>query len=192
MAYALFLFFCPWKQNFDHDLPVFHSLTPMAVASGYPVAARGGAGCFRLGSTFPARYIRHRMVFLQLLPTSLIPRNDLLSERNLYLASIGILLVDRCPRVRSLTHWLINGAVSDPGSSRSPPAASRSHWFCCLCVFTYPTERTLSRSGPTLVRHGREIPPEGETAQQPRPCLPAPGRLGAGHRRISYRGPAGS
>ena len=30
---------------------------------------------------------------LQMLPTTLIPRNDLLSERNLYLASIGILLV---------------------------------------------------------------------------------------------------
>ncbi|HSC57246.1 MAG TPA: hypothetical protein VLC51_08575, partial [Nitrospira sp.] len=25
-AYALMLIFCPWKQNFDHDLPVFHSL----------------------------------------------------------------------------------------------------------------------------------------------------------------------
>ena len=30
--------------------------------------------------------------FIQMLPTSLIPRNDLLSERNLYLPVIGLLL----------------------------------------------------------------------------------------------------
>jgi tetratricopeptide (TPR) repeat protein len=30
--------------------------------------------------------------FIQILPTALIPRNDLLSERNLYLASVGLML----------------------------------------------------------------------------------------------------
>ena len=31
ITYALLLFFCPWKQNFDHDLPVLHSLFAVAV-----------------------------------------------------------------------------------------------------------------------------------------------------------------
>jgi tetratricopeptide (TPR) repeat protein len=40
-----------------------------------------------------------------MLPTSLIPRNDLLSERNLYLVSIGVLLAVVVLGSR-LTHWL--------------------------------------------------------------------------------------
>jgi hypothetical protein len=91
-AYALVLIFTPWNQNFDHDLPVFHSLTqwplPLdllllsaAVAAGLLSWRRSPLVAFGLG-----------WVFIQLIPTSLIPRNDLLSERNLYLPSIGLLL----------------------------------------------------------------------------------------------------
>lgn len=92
VAYALLLFFHPWKQNFDHDLSEFHSLgqwplpfdllalsTLIAVAAG--MAHRLPPASFGIG-----------WFFLQFLPTSLVPRADLLSERNLYLASIGLFL----------------------------------------------------------------------------------------------------
>lgn len=91
-SYALLLFLCSWKQNFDHDLPLLHSLLEwplpldLLMWSGLIIAAvisirRLPLLAFGLG-----------WFVLQILPTSIIPRNDLLSERNLYLASIGILL----------------------------------------------------------------------------------------------------
>lgn len=104
-SYALLLFLCSWKQNFDHDLPLLHSLfewplpLDLVMWCGLTVAA--------------AISIQRRPLFafglgwfvLQILPTAVIPRNDLLSERNLYLASIGILLAAVVVTFR-LTHWL--------------------------------------------------------------------------------------
>ena len=91
-AYALLLFFQPWNQNFDHDLPEFHSLFQwplpfdllllFGVAIAAVVAAR----------KYPLLAFGVGWFFIQLLPTSLIPRNDLFSERNLYLATVGLLL----------------------------------------------------------------------------------------------------
>jgi hypothetical protein len=91
-AYALLLFFCPWKQNFDHDLPPFHS--PFQWPLPLDLLLLGGlaaAACL-LARRFPLFSFGIGWFFVQLLPTSLIPRNDFLSERNLYLASIGVLL----------------------------------------------------------------------------------------------------
>ena len=94
VAYALLLFFAPWKQNLDHDLLVFHSLTQwplfldLMVLGGLAMVATLAARRLPL-ITFGLGWF-----FLQLIPTnSVIPRLDLLSERNLYLASIGLLLV---------------------------------------------------------------------------------------------------
>ncbi|MEO6308710.1 MAG: tetratricopeptide repeat protein [Nitrospiraceae bacterium] len=91
-AYALLVFFQPWNQNFDHDLPEFHSLFQwplpfdllllFGVAIAAVVAAR----------KYPLLAFGVGWFFIQLLPTSLIPRNDLFSERNLYLATVGLLL----------------------------------------------------------------------------------------------------
>jgi hypothetical protein len=105
VTYALLLFFFPWQQNFDHDLPVLHSLLEwplfldLTVLSGLAIAALLAAQRLPL-LTFGVGWF-----FVQLLPTSLIPRIDLLSERNLYLASIGILLAVVVIGSR-LTHWL--------------------------------------------------------------------------------------
>lgn len=92
-AYALILFFCPWKQNFDHDLPEFHSLLqwplPLDLLLLFGLAAAGLVSARRI----PLIAFGAGWFFLQLVPTSLIPRADLLSERNLYLASIGPVLV---------------------------------------------------------------------------------------------------
>lgn len=92
MAYALILFFTPWNQNFDHDLREFHSLTqwplPLDLLLLFGVTAAALAAVRRL----PLFAFGVGWFFVQLLPTSLIPRADLLSERNLYLASLGVLL----------------------------------------------------------------------------------------------------
>jgi tetratricopeptide (TPR) repeat protein len=105
VTYALLLFFCPRMQNFDHDLPVFHSPfqwpLPLDLLILFGVAAIAFIAVRRL----PLLSFGIGWFFVQLLPTSLIPRNDLLSERNLYLASIGLLLAVVLLGSR-LTHWL--------------------------------------------------------------------------------------
>ncbi|MBX9658415.1 MAG: hypothetical protein K2X00_07590 [Nitrospiraceae bacterium] len=91
-SYALLLFICPWQLNFDHDLPLFHTLSqwplPLELFLWGAVAIAGVIAVPRL----PLFSFGIAWFVLQLLPTGLIPRNDLLSERNLYLASFGILL----------------------------------------------------------------------------------------------------
>lgn len=93
VAYSLSLLFVPSRLNFDHDLPVYHSIMlwppalSLALLAGLLVVA--------------LRYLRKAPFFsfgvlwflIHLLPTdSVVPRYDVLSERNLYLPSIGILL----------------------------------------------------------------------------------------------------
>lgn len=91
-AYALLLPFTPWKQNFDHDLPEFHSLfqwplpLDLALILGLAVLALVSIRRHPLAAFGIAWF------FIHLLPTNVIPRNDLLSERNLYLPSIGLVL----------------------------------------------------------------------------------------------------
>lgn len=91
-SYALLLFFFPWRQSFDHDLPVIHWLfqwpLPLDLLVWCGLAIAASLSVRRL----PLLSFGIGWFFVQLLPTSLIPRNDLLSERNLYLASFGILL----------------------------------------------------------------------------------------------------
>jgi len=92
VAYAVLLLFSPWNQNFDHDLPVFHSL-----AEGPPpldIVLLAGMVITALATWRRVPLIAFGIAwfFIQLLPTSVIPRNDLLSERNLYLPAIGLLL----------------------------------------------------------------------------------------------------
>lgn len=92
VTYAVLLFVCLWKQSFDHDLPTFHSLLqwplPLDALLVFGVAA---AALFSLRRV-PLLTFGIAWFGLQLLPTSVIPRNDLLSERNLYLPSMGLLL----------------------------------------------------------------------------------------------------
>jgi tetratricopeptide (TPR) repeat protein len=91
-AYALGLFFTPWNQNFDHDLPVFHSLTQWPLPLDLLLLSAAVAVGLLSWRRFPLMAFGIGWFFIQLLPTSLIPRNDLLSERNLYLPSIGLFL----------------------------------------------------------------------------------------------------
>jgi protein O-mannosyl-transferase len=94
VAYALLLYFLPWKQNVDHDLPVFHSLTQWPLPLDLIVLGAVAMAAVITVRRLPLIAFGLGWFLLQLLPTnSVIPRLDLLSERNLYLASIGLLLV---------------------------------------------------------------------------------------------------
>lgn len=118
VAYALPLFFCPWNQNFDHDLLEFHSLAQWPLPFDFFVIGILIALSLSMVHRLPLCSFGIGWFFLQLVPMILIPRADLLSERNLYLASIGLFLalvvlaarlLDRCeemlknpPLVRSV------------------------------------------------------------------------------------------
>ena len=91
-AYALLLLVSPWNQNFDHDLPLFHSLTQWPLPLDLLLLSVVMAGAFFSARRLPLLAFGLGWFFIQLLPTTLIPRNDLLSERNLYLPAIGLLL----------------------------------------------------------------------------------------------------
>jgi len=135
VAYALLLFFSPWKQNFDHDLPVLHSLIkwplPLDLLLLFGVAGAALLAVRRL----PLFSFGIGWFFVQLLPTSLIPRNDLLSERNLYLASIGILLamVVLCSR---LAQWLTT-VLPQPRVVRFGTNGIALALVLLFCFFTY-------------------------------------------------------
>jgi len=89
-VYALIVFFIPTKQSFDHDLPEFHSLFQWPLPLDLLMLGGSAFAGFVLIRRVPLASFGIGWFFLQLLPTSLLPRNDLLSERNLYLASIGL------------------------------------------------------------------------------------------------------
>lgn len=92
VVYALLLFFCPWNQNFDHDLPEFHSLGQWPLPLDLFVIGALIAVAIVMVQRHPLFSFGIGWFFLQFLPISLIPRADLLSERNLYLASFGLVL----------------------------------------------------------------------------------------------------
>jgi hypothetical protein len=102
---ALLLFFSPWKQNFDHDLPLLHSLFEWPLPLDLLLLGGLTAAALVAVRRLPLLTFGIGWFALQMLPSTLIPRNDLLSERNLYLVSIGVLLavvvLGSC-----LTHWL--------------------------------------------------------------------------------------
>jgi protein O-mannosyl-transferase len=90
---AMGLFFFPWMQSFDHNLPILHSLLEWPLPFDLLIWCGLGMTALVAGRRLPLITFGIGWFFVQLLPTSLIPRNDLLSERNLYLASMGLLLV---------------------------------------------------------------------------------------------------
>ena len=160
VTYALLLFICPWKQNFDHDLPVLHSLLQWPLPLDLLVWCVLAVTAFVSVRRFPLLSFGIGWFVLQMLPTTVIPRNDLLSERNLYLASIGFLLM-MVFLGSHLTRQLVNcppATAPHPSRCRSDRSHSR---LLSLCLHL-SAERTLSRSGLTLVRLGREIAAEGE------------------------------
>jgi len=118
---SLLLLLWPWRQSFDHDLPAIQSMFQWPA----PLDLAGLIG-FLLAVVMAIRRRLRLLAFgmawwaLHMLPAhSLVPRVDLLSERNLYLPSIGALLVmvllvnyaARWAAARGLNTGLVAGAV---------------------------------------------------------------------------------
>lgn len=91
-AYALLLLFTPWNQSFDHDLPQFHSLFQWPLPLDLLLVLSFAAVAILSVRRLPAVAFGIAWFFIQMLPTNAIPRVDLLSERNLYLPSMGLVL----------------------------------------------------------------------------------------------------
>jgi tetratricopeptide (TPR) repeat protein len=121
IAYALSLFAWPARLTLIHDIPVvttalawptLGALLLLVIPSAAVLARRNALECFGI-----------LWFFLQLLPAhSVLPRVELLSERNLYLAAPGLFLVivslacaarERLRGVaRYLAHALASGAIA--------------------------------------------------------------------------------
>jgi tetratricopeptide (TPR) repeat protein len=135
VTYALLLLFLPWKQNLDHDLPVFHSLTQWPLPLDLMVLGVLAVTAFVAGRGLPLIAFGLGWFVLQVLPTnSVIPRLDLLSERNLYLASIGLLLVTVLIGVY-MTEWL-NRILRRPRMVQFSVRAVLLAFVVLLCLAT--------------------------------------------------------
>ena len=134
-AYALLLLFSPWNQNFDHDLPVFHSLTQWPLPLDLLLLSAVAAGIFFSARRLPLVAFGLAWFLLQMLPTSLIPRNDLLSERNLYLPAIGLPLAI-IALGSHLIQWLLT-IVRRPDLVRFGSSVLATGLIAALCFFTY-------------------------------------------------------
>ena len=135
VAYTIMLCFTPWNQNFDHDLPIFHSIWQWPLPLDLVLLAGMSIAALATWRRFPLIAFGTAWFFLQLLPTSLIPRNDLLSERNLYLPAIGLMLV-MVAFGSHLVRWL-QTIIRRPAAVRIGSALLATSMVVTLCFFTY-------------------------------------------------------
>lgn len=134
-SYAMTLCFTPWNQNFDHDLPVVRSVTQWPLPFDLMLLSVTGAAGLLSWRRFPLVAFGLSWFFIQLLPTSLIPRSDLLSERNLYLPSIGFVLSIVALGSR-LAQWLIT-IIQRPALVRFYSSVLATVVITVLCLFTF-------------------------------------------------------
>jgi hypothetical protein len=145
VAYAALLLCTPWNQNFDHDLPLFHS--PQWPLPLDLVLVLGlVAASILLTRRLPLVSFGLAWFFIQLLPTSMVPRNDLLSERNLYLPVIGFLLACVASGAQAI-QWMTK--IQSPGLVRFGSAALATLLALVLCFYTY--QRNLLYQDPVLL-----------------------------------------
>ena len=134
-AYAILLLFTPWNQNFDHDLPLFHSPAQWPLPLDLLILAGSLTAAMILARPLPVVSFGLAWFFIQMLPTSVIPRNDILSERNLYLPAIGFLLA-----IVALGSYLIEWLQTifrRPVLVRIGASVLATALFAVLCLFTY-------------------------------------------------------
>ena len=135
VAYAILLFFVPWKQNFDHDLPEFHSPFEWPLPLDLALLAGLIVGTILAAGRLPLVSFGIGWFFVVLLPTSLIPRADLLSERNLYPAFFGLALVTTVLGSR-FVKWLMR-LVPPTSLVRFAATSCATALILLLCLFTY-------------------------------------------------------
>jgi protein O-mannosyl-transferase len=134
VAYAMTLFIRPWQLNFDHDLPIYTSIAQGQAAISVAVIAVFAAVGFAAARRAPLLSFGILWFFLHLLPTnSVLARYDILSERNLYLPSIGLYLAGVTASI-GLVRWIGSrlprspeavGSAGLAGSSVEPSAGGR-------------------------------------------------------------------
>lgn len=134
-VYALLLLFSPWNQNFDHDLPLFHSLRQWPLPLDLLLLFAVVAGAFFSVTRLPLVAFGLTWFLIQLLPTSLIPRSDLLSERNLYLPAIGLMLAMVTLGSHVISRLLT--IVRRPALVRIGSSVIAGALIVVLCFFTY-------------------------------------------------------
>jgi hypothetical protein len=135
MAYAVLLFFTPWNQNFDHDLPDFHSLSQWPLSLDLLLLFGTAASVWVSRRRYPLVAFGLGWFIIQLLPISLIPRNDLLSERNLYLPLVGLLLA-MVALGSHFTQW-VTTILPSPKLVRFGSASLATVLVLAFCLFTY-------------------------------------------------------
>jgi protein O-mannosyl-transferase len=134
-AYALLLFFTPWNQNFDHHLPEIHSLFQWPFPLDLLLLSGTVAAGLFSWRRYPLVAFGLGWFFIQLLPISLIPRNDLLSERNLYLPSIGLFLA--IVALGSYFTQRVTTLLARPGFIRFTLIGIAALLVIVLGIFTY-------------------------------------------------------
>lgn len=146
VAYAILLLFTPWNQNFDHDLQLSHSPTQWPLPLDLVLIFGLMAASIRLARRLRLVSFGLAWFFIQLLPTSMVPRNDLLSERNLYLPAIGFLLA--CvATVSYASYWMTK--IQPALRVRLASTALVTVFSLVLCFFTY--QRNLLYQDPLLL-----------------------------------------
>lgn len=135
VAYAILLCFTPWNQNFDHDFPLVHSLSEWPLPLDLVLLAGISIAALAIWRRFSLIAFGIAWFFLQLLPTSFIPRNDLLSERNLYLPAIGLVLATVAFGSRLVQRLLT--VVQRPALVRFGSSVLAIGLIAALCFFTY-------------------------------------------------------
>ena len=134
IAYSVYVLFTPWNQSFDHDLPVLHSPTQWPLPLDLALLAGSVAASILLAHRLPIVSFGLAWYFIQLLPTSVIARNDLLSERNLYLPAIGLLLA--CVATASYAKQWMTRKKQQPAVVQLGSAALATGLALVLCFFT--------------------------------------------------------
>ena len=135
VLHALLLFIAPWKQSFDHDLPLFHSVFQWPLVFDLTVLSGLAVAVVLAMRRFPLAAFGIGWFFLQLLPTnSVIPRNDLLSERNVYLPSVGLFMAGVTVGL-AFCHWVVRETASMPWV-RPVFRSIGLAWVLALCLLT--------------------------------------------------------
>ena len=106
VAYAMTLFARPGQLNFDHDLPIYTSILQGPTLFSITALVSLVAAAVAFARRSPLFSFGILWFFLHLAPTnSVLARYDLLSERNLYLPSIGLYLAAVSAGIW-ITRWL--------------------------------------------------------------------------------------
>jgi hypothetical protein len=148
VAYALLLFIAPWKQSFDHDLPIVHSLFQWPLLLDLMVLGGVIVGTLVAVRRLPLVAFGIGWFFLQLLPTnSVIPRNDLLSERNVYLPSVGLFIAAVTVGL-ALFNWIFRETSSIQWVQKIFRPIGLA-WVLALCLLT--VQRNALYQDPVLL-----------------------------------------